>query len=271
VPDQPVRLRILSVPGAKDPDELIRSDPAQWPRLVQAARPVIDFVLDRLANRYDLASGQGKAAAADEVTDILAGIADPIEQAHYVQQVALLLKVGEGAVHRALTRKQRWGTARRQEGEAAQPSAAPEQAKRAVDDDEYALALIRRLRELKAPFETDMDFALPESRALVRALELEAEIPPDLQPYFERIEQGRPLVENFSADQARAELERVRLRLRRRALIQQQDHLRQLIKEASGQPAEERHYASAMIGLSQDLHRIDLAEQSVGRAEVGTS
>lgn len=275
VPDQAVRLRILTVPGAKDPDELIRSDPAQWPLLVQAARPVIDFVLDRLATRYDLATGQGKAAAADEVTDILAGIADPIEQAHYVQQVAQLLRVDEGAVHRALRRKQ--GTPRRQASAAEQAedvrAAPPEQIDRDVDD-EYALALIRRMRELGAPFTTDMDFALSESRALARALEVDAEVPPDLLPYLERVERDRPLVEGFSADEATVELQRVRLRLRRRALVEQQRHLRALIADAraSGDPAEERQYASAMLQVSQDLQRTDEAEQSIGRSpRVGAS
>src|SRR5438067_13021794 len=71
VPDRSVRLRVLALPNAKDPDELIRSDPKTWPALVQAATPVVDFVLQQLEARYDLKSARGKAAAAEEIADVL--------------------------------------------------------------------------------------------------------------------------------------------------------------------------------------------------------
>ena len=54
----------------KDPDELIRSDPTAWPTLVRDAIPVIDFVLRRLGERHDLATPQGKRAAADEMIEV---------------------------------------------------------------------------------------------------------------------------------------------------------------------------------------------------------
>jgi DNA primase len=271
VPDRPVALSVILLPDGKDPDELIRSDPAQWPRLVQAAQPVIDFVLDRLANRYDLATGQGKAAAADEVTDMLAGIADPIEQAHYVQQVAQLLKVGEGAVHQALRRKQRWGTGRtppEQEG-AAPAEAEPELVERDVDD-EYALALTLRLHELNAPLDTtgtEMDLALSESRALFRALRLDGGVPAELKPYLERVEQRRPLVGGFSAAEATAELTRVRMRLRRRGLLERRRQLRELLAEthASGTRDEQDQHVSAMWQVTQELGKLDEAEAQLER------
>ena len=55
-----VQLRVLALPNAKDPDELIRRDPSAWPTLVRSAMPVIDFVLQRLesAARSEDASGE---------------------------------------------------------------------------------------------------------------------------------------------------------------------------------------------------------------------
>jgi DNA primase len=93
VADRSVRLRILALPNAKDPDELIRSDARAWPALVQSALPVVDFVLQRLEARYDLKTAQGKSAAAEEIAEVLAGIASPIEQDHYTNEVATRLKV----------------------------------------------------------------------------------------------------------------------------------------------------------------------------------
>jgi DNA primase len=40
-----VDIRILHIPGAKDPDDLIRESPEQWQALVDGAMPVADFVI----------------------------------------------------------------------------------------------------------------------------------------------------------------------------------------------------------------------------------
>src|SRR5207302_8170815 len=107
VPTRQVRLRVLALPGAKDPDDLIRSDPGAWPTLVREATPVIDFVLQRLEGRHDLTTAQGKAAAAKEAIEVLAGIADPIEQDEYTNRVAVRLGVDPQAVRYILRRSQR--------------------------------------------------------------------------------------------------------------------------------------------------------------------
>ena len=67
--------------------------------------PVVDFVLQRLEARHDLKTAQGKAAAAEEIAEVLAGIASPIEQDHYTNEVAARLKVEPGAVRRLLQSK----------------------------------------------------------------------------------------------------------------------------------------------------------------------
>src|SRR5262249_7338208 len=110
VPDRAAQLKVLSIPEAKDPAELVRADPNAWPTLVREAKPVVDFVLEQLRSRHALATAKGKADAAEEATDVLAGIANPIEQSHYVQRVAELLKVEETAVRQMLRRKQPRGS-----------------------------------------------------------------------------------------------------------------------------------------------------------------
>jgi DNA primase len=249
VPDQPVRLRIGTLPGAKDPDELIRADPGQWPGLVQAARPVIDFVLDRLAQRYDLTSGQGKAAAADEVTEILAAIADPIEQAHYVQQVAHLLGVGEEAVHRALRRQ-------RSSASPAPAAAAPPRQHEGDKDDEYALALVLRLRDLNVPLETrEMDFTRDENRALLRTI-LAGQPPSDeLRPYLERARARLPEVEGYSVQRLTTELALTRLWLEERALERRQAELSAAMKSAP--PAEHEELADSLLAIGRRLAEIE--------------
>ena len=59
--DRAVKLRVLALPGAKDPDDLIRADPTAWPALVRSAVSVIDFVLHRVEARHDLGTAQQQA------------------------------------------------------------------------------------------------------------------------------------------------------------------------------------------------------------------
>ena len=164
VSDRAVNLRVLALPNAKDPDELIRSDPSAWPTLVRGAVPVIDFVLQRLEARHDLRSAVGKAAAAEEIADVLAGIASPIEQDHYINEAATRLRVEPAAVRRLLRAKRQPRQAQAAQSAAPATAAGPSIAANTYDD--YLLALLRRARNLEDPSDVsaDIDFMLEQSR-----------------------------------------------------------------------------------------------------------
>ncbi|GAB4190874.1 MAG: DNA primase [Roseiflexaceae bacterium] len=100
-------IRVISLPDGRDPDEVIQADPALWPRLVEQARPVMDFYITALTADLDLSSGKGKAEAAKRLAPLVAQIANPIEQAHHVQQIARLLQVGEHVVQQSVVQAQK--------------------------------------------------------------------------------------------------------------------------------------------------------------------
>ena len=93
-------LRVMTLPTGQDPDDVIRTDPDRWQRLVAAAQPVIDFFISRAATEYDLRTASGKAAAARELAPLIAEVTDEVERAHYVQQVARLLDIDERSILR---------------------------------------------------------------------------------------------------------------------------------------------------------------------------
>ncbi|MBK8033781.1 MAG: DNA primase [Chloroflexi bacterium] len=41
-----IDIRVLAVPGAKDPDDFIRETPEGWAQLVEAAQPVVDYLIE---------------------------------------------------------------------------------------------------------------------------------------------------------------------------------------------------------------------------------
>jgi DNA primase len=227
-----VRLRVLALPNAKDPDELIRSNPNTWPGLVQAATPVVDFVLQQLATRHDLNTAHGKAAAAEEIAEVLTGIASPIEQDHYTNEAAARLKVEPAAVRRLLRSK------RPRSVTPPAPAPQPVAEVHGDNDDDYLLALLMRLRDVPGmpPVEGPIDFVLPESRELYR--HLGGEISSDLEPYAERARQRLVEVELLPSDKLVEGIELKQLHIRAKKLEAERIHVSTLFREGAIDPEQ---------------------------------
>lgn len=93
-----IQLKVMPLPSGQDPDDVIRASAERWRALAASALPVVDFVLSRLSNRHDLSSARGKADAAREALSVIRDLGDPVERAHYVQQLADLLGVDASAL-----------------------------------------------------------------------------------------------------------------------------------------------------------------------------
>lgn len=98
-------LYIAAMPTGRDPDDVIRQDPATWEALVGQAKPLVDFYLSVVTQSMDLSDARGKGAAVAELTPLIAELDDEIEREHYIQQLARLVQIDErtiaGRVHAA--------------------------------------------------------------------------------------------------------------------------------------------------------------------------
>lgn len=84
-----VNLTIISLPNdAKDPDELIRRDPQLWQTAIDAAEPVLDWLLRQYRQRHDLSTAAGKRAYTTAGLQVVEALHDPVEQRHYMQMMA---------------------------------------------------------------------------------------------------------------------------------------------------------------------------------------
>lgn len=99
-------IKIIALPPDTDPDELILADPERWRALVDGARPVMDFYTDALTADLDLQSAKGKAEAMARLAPLVAQLANPIERAHHIHQIARLLEVEEHIVREAVPTRQ---------------------------------------------------------------------------------------------------------------------------------------------------------------------
>jgi DNA primase len=99
-----VDIRVLVMPGGKDPDEVIRDDPAGWPRLVENALPVVEYVLQTLAAGRNLNDPKEEAIFKNQIMPVICDVADPVERTHYGQRLARVLRKPEHIVLEELAR-----------------------------------------------------------------------------------------------------------------------------------------------------------------------
>jgi DNA primase len=194
------QISIVRLPEGKDPDELIRRDPASWPAVVASAQPFLDFYVDAALSAVDLADVPAKSSAVRRLMPLLEAAGDQVVQAHYAGIIARKLQLPESSVLRELRRSAVRSTAPR-----SSRVALPASATRSSNED-HLLALLLRHREIcqhvlpLVPMEV-LDDA--RNRELLRVLQ-DPEIPFNLTP--EMIVAG---LDDAVADHAELLLERL--------------------------------------------------------------
>jgi DNA primase len=77
-----VDLKIVTLEGAKDPDELVQKDPKIWEKVVEQAVYAPDWLINHYQKELDLNSAQGKSAFTDILITTIRRLRDPVEQEH---------------------------------------------------------------------------------------------------------------------------------------------------------------------------------------------
>ncbi|MBN1318215.1 MAG: DNA primase [Anaerolineales bacterium] len=88
-------IRIITLPTGYDPDKLIKSDPEAWSQLVDAARPVVEYIIDSIVAEIDVNDAKAKSAAVVRAAPIIRDIGNPVERDHYTQHLARKLGIDE--------------------------------------------------------------------------------------------------------------------------------------------------------------------------------
>ncbi|QWQ32348.1 toprim domain-containing protein [Candidatus Minimicrobia naudis] len=85
-----VELEVVSLPdGVKDPNELIKKDPALWQAAIDQSQPAVDWVIiARYAEMENLKSAEGKRRFSTIALRIVRGLKDPVEQEHYLSVIS---------------------------------------------------------------------------------------------------------------------------------------------------------------------------------------
>ncbi len=84
-----LKVRVLRIPGAKDPDEFIQKNGADAFRLIlDKSENYIDYQLLILKDKYDLKTDDGRVAFLSEATELIAGLKNSAEREIYGTKAA---------------------------------------------------------------------------------------------------------------------------------------------------------------------------------------
>jgi DNA primase len=169
---------VAALRDGKDPDEIIRTDPARWRTMVSEAAPVLDFLLEAERARGALTTAQENAPTLLRFGTLIRGLADWGAQDRYLDRLAASLGVTRAALEAALGRMAPPPTTSRRtrrEPPATTAEEAGAMLRSAARDavDEYVLALLVQTEAL-APRAVELaeeHLHRAESRALLRALQ----------------------------------------------------------------------------------------------------
>lgn len=152
-----LQLKVAVLTDGKDPDEVIRTSPEAWPRLIENARPLFEYLLTALSGQVDITTPQGKAWVAQHLYNFIAAVPEPIQQDQYFQMLANHLKVNEDTLRASMGRftaqsaSPRSGQARRGRSNSSQETALSDSAFAKLENDpieEHCLAYILQNPEL---------------------------------------------------------------------------------------------------------------------------
>ncbi len=209
-------IRVMTLPAGLDPDDVLNRDPDEWRGLVDAAEPVVAYVIRVMTASRNLDDPKVKTEIAETVLPLIEDVAQPIERDTYRQKLARVLKVDERAlaVKRTLP-KRRAPTPSAQPGSESDvsisvqsvPSVDPDAPREASKLEAYCLGALlrspelvykadRELQALSLPKLEPDDFMNTEHQLIFRALHaaleqmevdsfdyLRENLDPALQPY----------------------------------------------------------------------------------------
>jgi len=278
-------IRVSTLPEGLDPDEVVQKDAAQWPLLMEAARPIVEHVMLRLAEDRDLDDPKIKTEIADQVMPLIADLPSAIERDSYIQQLARLLKVDERSL---MSQRGRPTRRRPRRPSVAAPPEGDEKLPSLLNDSNFkleahCLSIIirhpesiyrvdRALQEHDLPRLSSNDFEHSDLQEMFR-LSLDALEQNSLEPaHYAMDKLPLPLIERAdelllssqsldpSGERVFEDLLRTILLLRRRNLHQTNEQMR-FLQENAQEDGDLRasEYQQVMVQNTQAMLRLDKA------------
>jgi DNA primase len=100
--EQGAEVRVLALPGGKDPDSFIRSEgAAAYTKLLNEAPPYVDYLISR-ARKMDMSAAEGKLRAVNFLMPYVQRIPDRILRSEWATRIAQQLRIEEPVLRESM-------------------------------------------------------------------------------------------------------------------------------------------------------------------------
>ncbi|MBQ4066786.1 MAG: DNA primase, partial [Clostridia bacterium] len=99
-----IAVRVIRIPGAKDPDEFIKSHSSReigavrFREVIESSKTPFDYKIFQTLSKYDISDADSKVRAAKELCYAIADIRSKVEQDIYIQKAARALEVDPSGI-----------------------------------------------------------------------------------------------------------------------------------------------------------------------------
>ncbi len=90
--DNPVELKVLSLPEGKDPDEFIRNSESNWDDVIDSAMPIFNYLTNVVFEKYDINSPGGKGRILNVLSPILNAM-EILDREQYLVEISEKLNI----------------------------------------------------------------------------------------------------------------------------------------------------------------------------------
>lgn len=113
-----VKVKVLRLSGAKDPDEFIKAKGADaFRNLIEKSENHIDFRLQTVTDKYDLSVDEQKVAFLKEASELVAHLTGTVERQVYARRVAAMAEVSPEVVAQEVERRRKYALRTARKGE----------------------------------------------------------------------------------------------------------------------------------------------------------
>jgi DNA primase len=100
-------VRVAKLPEGKDPDEVVRADPADWEAAIARAKPLVEYLIDHHAARFDLKTSSGRIGFVEAIMPAIRDIADPLRRDEALGEIHRASGIEERVLRQVLDRPAR--------------------------------------------------------------------------------------------------------------------------------------------------------------------
>lgn len=99
-----VKVNVLTIPNAKDPDEFLKKfGPERFQLLLDGCTNALEFEIAKIRGKYDISTADGKVSFLKDFARLLADIQNPLEREVYLTKTAEELGVSPAAITAQIT------------------------------------------------------------------------------------------------------------------------------------------------------------------------